>query len=83
MISRRTPRFDHETRADTGAFAHKYVHFANAPGVAKHLGHAGPNFLLQPAQVTPQALGGAAPERHRKVKRMPLTAAEWDAAWGV
>jgi hypothetical protein len=33
MISRRTPRFDdHETRADTGAFAHKYVHFANAPG---------------------------------------------------
>jgi hypothetical protein len=33
MIPRRTPRFDdHETRADTGAFAHKYVHFANAQG---------------------------------------------------
>jgi hypothetical protein len=40
------------------------------------------NFLREPPK-PPRKLSGCCAGRHRKVKRMPVTAAEWDAAWGV
>ena len=39
-------------------------------------------FLLEPPK-PPRKLSGCCAGRHRRVKRMPVTAEEWDAAWGV
>ena len=72
MISRRTPRLMTTKQGRTPEHSPTNMFISRTHRVSQ----------TPPGHGFPRRVPTAAPDGSR-VKRMPLTAAEWDAAWGV